>query len=490
MEEDDLIPEKPSKAKVLLRWILVSLVLFIGSAFAVFYLGLGLITKSATARTAEIQALAAQNRAAAATQDSHPTHETADATNTPSADLLIVGRIVGDSLDGPTKALLKDLGTTHMTWLELEDKPTGLDSLTFFKALRLPLPPAEPLTEATAAAAIHEYLNSKYGALLQPYLEDVRRPKWVLQNQVPTGFADLMRMPKTLDLLVRCALVMGDPVKAEEYHEALRMTAKHLSHNRLLGGLVAVSNLRLQAAQMLLPGWSPEQMSKFRDDASACGLALQSAQSGLQAEEETLLGMIPSVRSLREQQRQYASRDTLREKLDHWIKSMIPDSAFVTFIKLGNAERDLLCSRITPQGRLLTPPTAWPVATPAKSKGLFGGIEHDLTSITSVSTYHRILLDVISAEDKLSLARITVALEIHKRKEGNYPATLQDLAPEFAQKAVPSSLFTNSSFLYMQTPEGFALWGVGKDLRDGGGDESVDDTWQKKPKPLRAKKPK
>jgi len=71
-------------------------------------------------------------------------------------------------------------------------------------------------------------------------------------------------------------------------------------------------------------------------------------------------------------------------------------------------------------------------------------------------------------EAQCRLARIGLALEIHKLQHGEYPGSLSALTPAVLPKT-PKDPFTGGDILYKREGDGFVVYSVGADGQDGGG---------------------
>lgn len=76
------------------------------------------------------------------------------------------------------------------------------------------------------------------------------------------------------------------------------------------------------------------------------------------------------------------------------------------------------------------------------------------------------------AEDRnqtqLELAQVATALTIYKLQHGQYPETLDALAPDILEK-VPADLFAAATLTYRRTDDGYLLYSVGKNETDDHG---------------------
>ncbi len=66
------------------------------------------------------------------------------------------------------------------------------------------------------------------------------------------------------------------------------------------------------------------------------------------------------------------------------------------------------------------------------------------------------------------LARLAIALEIYRKKQGQYPASLAALSPKII-KAVPVDPFNDKPLVYRVTEAGYVLYSVGSNGEDDGG---------------------
>ena len=70
-------------------------------------------------------------------------------------------------------------------------------------------------------------------------------------------------------------------------------------------------------------------------------------------------------------------------------------------------------------------------------------------------------------------ADAAIAAELYRRKNGAWPAKLDDLVPEFLP-AAPIDPFTGQPLLMKATPEGFKVYSLGQDGKDDGGNLAND----------------
>lgn len=78
--------------------------------------------------------------------------------------------------------------------------------------------------------------------------------------------------------------------------------------------------------------------------------------------------------------------------------------------------------------------------------------------------------DLICARQRLTL--LAAALKLHQLRHGEYPESLEALAPEPLAK-IPLDPFTNKPFVYERRDKGFAIWSLGRNgVDDNGSDQS------------------
>lgn len=90
-----------------------------------------------------------------------------------------------------------------------------------------------------------------------------------------------------------------------------------------------------------------------------------------------------------------------------------------------------------------------------------------------------LLLDPYSFVDHRDRARgmrdvetVAAALACYRAEHGRWPVELADLAPDILQ-AVPQDVFSGGPLVYRPREDGYLLYGVGKNLRDDGGENDT-----------------
>lgn len=82
----------------------------------------------------------------------------------------------------------------------------------------------------------------------------------------------------------------------------------------------------------------------------------------------------------------------------------------------------------------------------------------------------------IETQSSLDLARVACALERYRLAHGEYPATLEPLAPQF-MAIVPSDVLNGQPLHYVRTAAGnFKLYSVGWNETDDGGTPGLNDS--------------
>ncbi|HUS48123.1 MAG TPA: hypothetical protein VM098_08385, partial [Phycisphaerae bacterium] len=72
------------------------------------------------------------------------------------------------------------------------------------------------------------------------------------------------------------------------------------------------------------------------------------------------------------------------------------------------------------------------------------------------------------AVQHFDLAKLALALAVHKAEKGTYPDKLSALAPAYV-KAVPKDLFTDRPLVYKRQGKGYILYSLGPNMKDDGG---------------------
>jgi hypothetical protein len=79
-----------------------------------------------------------------------------------------------------------------------------------------------------------------------------------------------------------------------------------------------------------------------------------------------------------------------------------------------------------------------------------------------------VALRFASAQESVDLARVAIALERYRLAHGDYPDTLDVLAPQFIDK-VPHDLIGGQPLKYRKTNNNFVLYSIGWNEKDNGG---------------------
>lgn len=92
------------------------------------------------------------------------------------------------------------------------------------------------------------------------------------------------------------------------------------------------------------------------------------------------------------------------------------------------------------------------------------------TGLFSLELYVKMPEIQARREARWHLNRLAVALAAHRAEKGEYPATLEALAPDILKK-IPNDPFPDKAFVYKRTEKGYVLYSVGPNLKDDGGKE-------------------
>jgi hypothetical protein len=88
----------------------------------------------------------------------------------------------------------------------------------------------------------------------------------------------------------------------------------------------------------------------------------------------------------------------------------------------------------------------------------------------------RIILKDATITARLRMARVAIAVERFSLERGRLPRTLAELDP-FGMRAMPDDPFNGRPLRYKRLAKGYAVYSVGEDVRDDGGDETKDVTF-------------
>jgi hypothetical protein len=105
-----------------------------------------------------------------------------------------------------------------------------------------------------------------------------------------------------------------------------------------------------------------------------------------------------------------------------------------------------------------------------------------LFSEYTLDPYARVATEFAMRSARSELTRTAVALEIYERRHGQYPESLDALAPEILP-AAPKDPFSHKPLRYQRTGSRYALYSIGPDLKDDGGalldaDQNGDIVWR------------
>ncbi len=134
---------------------------------------------------------------------------------------------------------------------------------------------------------------------------------------------------------------------------------------------------------------------------------------------------------------------------------------------LGRLHMELILPTVDRESRLVSP---------SNMNRLMATLEQRLTRRSPYNWFGALLLPAIgNASSKFAqgqasadLARVACALERHRLAQGQYPETLDALAPQFIAK-IPHDVITGQPLKYRRTADGFTLYSVGWNEKDDGG---------------------
>jgi hypothetical protein len=92
----------------------------------------------------------------------------------------------------------------------------------------------------------------------------------------------------------------------------------------------------------------------------------------------------------------------------------------------------------------------------------------DIISRISAPNYTHSFIRHFVLEDQSGLTELGTAIQLYQSQKSHLPESLDDLSPGIL-KEMPKDPFTDKSFVYYKTDDGFKLYGLGPDLNDDKG---------------------
>lgn len=88
---------------------------------------------------------------------------------------------------------------------------------------------------------------------------------------------------------------------------------------------------------------------------------------------------------------------------------------------------------------------------------------------TKVFMFGTFITNSAERDARLMTAELAIAVHMYKSKNGDFPASLYELAPDFIEK-LPQDPFTGKSFVYRHKEDGFIIYSLGQNLKDDNGE--------------------
>ncbi len=101
------------------------------------------------------------------------------------------------------------------------------------------------------------------------------------------------------------------------------------------------------------------------------------------------------------------------------------------------------------------------------------GEQHYSLCAALVSSFERVPLTYDAKLAQQANAQQAIALRLYRMKHGEYPDTLEALAPEFLDK-LPVDPFSGKTYVYRKEGAGFIVYSLGPNMIDDGG---IEDSW-------------
>ena len=399
-----------------------------------------------------------------------PSPSQTPASATRISDLPFMGRCYSAD-PAVQEALGKDLeGLYELNKALLEARMP--DRGTDFKKLALALgfPNAAQMSVVEAAAAFLKHME-KFKNLLTAFKSDLAMGPW---NWVGAGnFSNdfmvanstmrmLVNYSKPLSSLTEAALLTGDSTTAWGNLQVYRQMAERgAERGNVIGGIIGVSILRFQN-NLLQRGIAQEQWSDGQLREAAEG---KTAPSVLSIMRTSFAGEAAQIS--RNCQDRETLRNSIRENGTWLVRSglfPISDQQIDDSSALIQADQAYYLAQFGEDGRFHPPPAgSQSPSSETMDKANFLELAYFYPfSIGGDQAYQNLVNSAVEDQSTQDMSRIEAGMEIYRRQHGEYPPSLEELAPEFPG-GVPVDPATGQPYTYRPTAEGYTLLGTGRD---------------------------
>lgn len=219
--------------------------------------------------------------------------------------------------------------------------------------------------------------------------------------------------------------------------------------------------------------WTDAQLVAFEDQLGRFDF-LKDYRHGMRGERALCTGVIDFVRRERlldvlDVSPQQSNAGPLERMFGAGLFHLVPRGWFdQNKASVGRMHLDLILPAVNPEARQVTP---------AKVQEAVSGLERELRQFSPYNFFARLLLPALNKASEraaqgqaaVDLARVAGALERHRLAHGQYPESLDALAPRFIAQ-LPHDLINGSPLKYRRADDGtFLLYSVGWNETDDGG---------------------
>ena len=268
-------------------------------------------------------------------------------------------------------------------------------------------------------------------------------------------------------------LAVGNSTAAyEDFHDSLRLVTATADEPSLLAGIIRLNSAEIMENAvwdgLATHRWEEPELRKIEAELAALDwlkdylLMIGSERGAFNAVTDR---WIAEPRTRADAIFSWGMRRATRQ--DKWGYTIYPAGWIYQSKVRGNRYFDEMSARIDPIQR------RWFQERPAPSAA---GNTRSAAEMTYYLAFYLLASGCEMWEEKsLRLAaltdeaRLACALERFRQARGSFPATLQELVPEFLP-VIPVQIVNGQPYLYRLTEDGsFVLYSVGSDLRDDGG---------------------
>ncbi len=405
---------------------------------------------------------------------------------TPVSELPCIGRCFSDD-PAVHEAWKRDLALFQSIARALETARREDGSIDFEKLLiGLNLPVTAGISQQAAAAAFLQYMEQHH-ALLDRFRADFAKAPWDWQIHSLLGpeaqkagwpAPSFSNISRTFQSLSAAAIITGNATAAWANMVTLRQIGDRFGEQGTQWGTIVQGWGKSYEIESLRDGishgtWTDDQLRTFASGTGQTS-AIQTMRDTLASEQEQLFATA-------------ADRATFNAllhgpnapKFVPWDIFPVTDAQIDNSFSLLAAEREYYRAQLGEDGRYHPMPAgSQSPQQEAKSEANFlekwlnGPIDSMARYVTLNGNLNPVNHALVAQADQ-DISRLQAGMELYRRQTGDYPATLDALAPQFPQ-GLPQDPATGQPYSYRTTAEGYTLWGTGMDQTNQQGKEESD----------------